>query len=496
MNIILIVIDTLHYDYIGIDGNDWIQTPNIDRLAKKSRVFERAYVASYPTFPHRTDVITGRYGGPFNPWMPLRSDVTTLPEVLANAGYCTQLIHDTPVLVNGGAAFDWPFHACTSIRGASTDRPWIDDKPFEFLDNWKLDPLFDSLGDREMKEIWGIQLVTYTRANRGRKQLEDWNTAKLFLRAADFLRDNVRRDNFFLWLDCFDPHEPWDAPAEFVRMYDKRYGYDGRIDPRVFDYVWQQNRKNEPLQLSRAAIDRLKAWYAAKVSFVDWSFGKFLDTLEKTGLDKNTAIIVTADHGTCLGEMCQRGYSHYGKRGFWEVGEPEGHVPMIVYVPGLAAGRSDLMVQPQDIFPTVLGIAEVERPDNLEGNDLFALGQQSSNSARKLALMGYAPHAWSNEPGKCFFTVFAEDWYLNCAAASDSCRLFRYGSTKNVAANYPSVVEELRERGIKEIARRGTNPKLINWLQSEGRERFPSECCTWPGPPNWKAYWDRLYNKW
>ena len=78
MNIILLVIDTLRYDYVAAHGkNDRIQTPNLDRLAGSSWRFDQAYSSSYPTIPYRTDAITGRYGNPFNPWSPLRFDVMT-----------------------------------------------------------------------------------------------------------------------------------------------------------------------------------------------------------------------------------------------------------------------------------------------------------------------------------------------------------------------------------------------------------------------------------
>jgi len=66
MNIIIVIIDTLRYDYIGANGNDWIQTPNMDSLADRAWVFDRSFTSSYPTIPHRTDAITGRYGRPFH----------------------------------------------------------------------------------------------------------------------------------------------------------------------------------------------------------------------------------------------------------------------------------------------------------------------------------------------------------------------------------------------------------------------------------------------
>jgi len=108
---------------------------------------------------------------------------------MADAGYCTQLIHDTPHLVNGGHAFDYPFHGWTFVRGAEVDRPRIDGEGFTYLPSWKRDPLFDFVGDPEMRDVRDHVLVTYTRANRHRQKPEDWNAAKLFLTATDFLRE-------------------------------------------------------------------------------------------------------------------------------------------------------------------------------------------------------------------------------------------------------------------------------------------------------------------
>ena len=132
MNIITIIIDTLRYDHIAANGNPDISTPNLDSLIGKSWNFHRGFAASFPTIPHRTDVITGRYGAPFHPWKCLDCDVATIPRALAEQGYCSQLIHDTPHLVNGGHRFDFPFDAWMPIRGAEVDRAWITDswKPF------------------------------------------------------------------------------------------------------------------------------------------------------------------------------------------------------------------------------------------------------------------------------------------------------------------------------------------------------------------------------
>ncbi len=72
MNVIIVVIDTLRYDHVGANGNESISTPNLDRRAAESWCFDRCFVTSFPTIPHRLDVITGRSGSPFHPWAPLQ----------------------------------------------------------------------------------------------------------------------------------------------------------------------------------------------------------------------------------------------------------------------------------------------------------------------------------------------------------------------------------------------------------------------------------------
>ncbi|KPK82818.1 MAG: hypothetical protein AMJ81_09150 [Phycisphaerae bacterium SM23_33] len=486
MNIILLVIDTLRYDFIAADGNNWVRTPNLDRLAQRSWVFDRAFASSYPTIPHRTDVMTGRLGRPFHPWMPLRFDLPTLPRALAQAGYCTQLIHDTPHLVNGGHNFDWPFHAWTFIHGAEVDRPWIDDAALTCLDNWKQDPLLDFAGDPDCRTITNHTLVTYTRANRKRRRPEDWNAARLFLTAAEWLRDNARRDNFFLWLDCFDPHEPWDAPPEYVLMYDQTPGYDGRIDPRIFLRLPPGPDYDAAAEQIR---QRKKALYSGKVSWVDRWFGEVLAALAETGLDKNTAVIVTSDHGTNVGER-----GRFGKG--WPVYEQEAHVPLMVHVPGRGRGRSDITVQPQDVFATVLGIARAASPEQTDGHDALAAAESGSPWPRDAALAGRAAHAWAENPTAPLFTVFDKQEYLVWSPRPEDCRLFRYGGEDAVAEPDAARVEQLWTIGLEETERRGIHPKLAAWLRGRGEGKFPRACCRFPGPKGYTYYWNRLYNRW
>lgn len=106
MNIVPIVSDTLRWDHLGASGNPWIRTPNLDRLAEQSVVFERVYTGSFPTIPHRTDMVTGKWVYPCISWTPLPEDETIVGELLTEAGYVTMLIADTPHLVRDGHRFD------------------------------------------------------------------------------------------------------------------------------------------------------------------------------------------------------------------------------------------------------------------------------------------------------------------------------------------------------------------------------------------------------
>jgi len=478
MNAIIVVIDTLRYDHVGANGNESIRTPNLDRLASESWCFDRCFAGSFPTIPHRLDFVSGGYGEPFHAWMPLPYDWPTLPEAFGDAGYATQLIHDTPHLVNGGHHFDWPFHAWTFVRGAEVDRPWIGE--LKWPENWAHDELFDFV---EADPAEHNTFPTYIRANRGRAALDDWNAARLFDTAADFLHENRQRENFLLWVDCFDPHEPWDAPPEFVRMYDRRPGYDGRIDPRSFVV---RNHEELPPQ----AADHLRAQYAAKVSWMDRCFGRFFDVFHATGLADNTALLLTADHGTRLGE-----FGRFGKGG--RIQEQISRVPLFVRPPGGEHGRCGALAQPQDFWPTLGTLAGVNVPEVPDTQDLLALARGEGESARQVALAGGAADGWAGRGKGPLFTVFAEEHYLEFSLEPAESALHAYGDESDVPAGRPRRVEELHAAGLEAIERRDADPRLVRWLRSRGEAELPEDTSLfrgWPKPPGYRRYFQRLYH--
>ena len=117
LNVLLITIDTLRADYLGCYGNNWIKTPNIDKLAEQSTLFENAYAEGLPTIPVRKALFTGRYTLPFSGWEPLYSDDRTLSEIFYWEGIRSILITDTLPMHMPRFGYERGFDHVEYIRG-------------------------------------------------------------------------------------------------------------------------------------------------------------------------------------------------------------------------------------------------------------------------------------------------------------------------------------------------------------------------------------------
>lgn len=256
MNVILVVSDTLRYDcvsYHRVDPYRWDirnrpRTPHIDRFAERALVFDRAYTGSFPTIPMRTDMITGKLTFPYRGWTPLPEDEAILAEELTNAGYVSMLICDTPHLVRDGHRFDRGFSAWHWNRGQEGDRAITDDVPVVP----PCDAAKQRLPERHLRCHLKWRTVHW-------QCEEDTFVAKTMRDACRWLERNYTHSNFFLWVDAFDPHEPWDPPLHYVDMYDP--GYEGQVvDHPRYDY--QSFLRPEELRHCRAL-------YAGEVTLVD-----------------------------------------------------------------------------------------------------------------------------------------------------------------------------------------------------------------------------------
>lgn len=374
MNIILIVSDTLRYDCVAFHGRDPIGwdlasrpcTPHIDRFAQEATVFDRAYTGSFPTIPMRTDMLTGKLTFPFRGWTPLPADETILAEELGKAGYVSMLICDTPHLIRDGHRFDRGFSAWHWNRGQEGDRAITDDVPVEHT----CDPAKLRAAERHLRCHLKWRTVHW-------RSEEDTFVARTMRDACRWLERNHTHDKFFLYVDTFDPHEPWDPPQHYREMYDP--GYTGQVvDHPLYDYCDY---------LTPAEVRHCRALYAGEVTLVDSWLGKLFQTIEYLDLYKDTAVIFLSDHGHYIGDHGRIGKSGEGPDGPWPYYEEISHLVLMGRVPGAAEGnRVAFLAQPFDIMPTLLDLAGLAAPGPVHGISLAPLFYGQTIPKRSVAV--------------------------------------------------------------------------------------------------------------
>lgn len=442
MNLIIICIDTLRYDHLGCNGNEWINTPNLDAFASEAVVYDNAYVGSFPTIPHRTDVLTGRFGQPLHPWLPLGFDALTLPRVLGDQGWATYLVFDTPHLINGGHGFDYPFHGWHFERGNEVDRHIIDDRGVDVNGPYS---------SRYSNRLRTLTYPQYVRNNRGRSLESEWPSPRVFAAASDFIEANRKRDHTFIWIDCFDPHEPWDPPAHYVALYD-----DETLCRDAQMMGW------EPLEsLTPRELAHVKAHYAGEVTMVDRHLGGFLNKLAVTGRAADTAVVITADHGTNLGSHGRLGKSS-------PLYEQVSHVPLMMRLPGVEPGRRDQIVQPADLMPTLLELFEMEVPDACQGRSFARTIFDVDALARDVAVSGKAIDLSLDE--QAHLTVQDARWCLIDTPDPEARELYDKQADReesdNVIDRYPAVVHRLHRAALDFLREHEAHPSLVSWFET------------------------------
>ena len=208
-----------------------------------------------------------------------------------------------------------------------------------------------------------------------RREERDWFSAQLFSRAARWVQHNADRE-FFLMIDSFDPHEPWDPPRPYVTLYDDS---DEAVNEYpVAPYDWVKGN------LTEAELKRVQAIYAGEITMVDRWVGHFLDQVATMGLMDETMIILASDHGTHNGD-----HGRTGKN--WVLWNEITRIPLIVWHPAWGHGtRPGQFAQPIDYFPTVLdamGIA-VPKSVQLHGQSLLPYLRDGHAPGRDAILYG------------------------------------------------------------------------------------------------------------
>ncbi len=445
MKAIFILSDSFRRDHLGFYGNRRIHTPHLDRLAAGAGVFERMYAGSFPTGPHRRDVLLGKGHAPghaFNPWINIRDDEVPFPRLLSEAGVHTMMITDVANGATRGRNMFAGFDAYCVNRGQEGDAHFSDASvPAEL----PVPPELIRYG-RE-----GYQRVRVNRA--ARRFEEDYFAPGTFDLARRWLQRNWKRQSFLLWVEVFDPHEPWDPPEWHVHRYDP--DYRGRvIECPPYGYY----RK---LGITAREVRHLQARYCGECTMVDAAAGRLLAALETLGLLQEVAIFFTSDHGIYAGYPGDAGC--VGKP--WVINDGRGwliggdrrltsptwlplrtgttRIPLVIKLPAQARGRRVRPIaQPWDLAPTILELFGLKVPPDYQGVSLLPALRGRRLPPRAQAFNGYI---WGEAEMKQATT---DRWIYSCWPTGQELPSLidlrdDPTQTRNVAADHPDVCRRL-----------------------------------------------------
>jgi arylsulfatase A-like enzyme len=316
----------------------------------------------------------------------------------------------------------------------------------------------------------------YLRNVRYRRREEDYFCAQLYAAACEWLEMNRGHEQFFLWIDGFDPHEPWDPPQHYVDLYED--GYDGD--------VFLQHIAVPPEGMTEGEINHLKATYAGSVTLVDRWWGELFKTLERLHMLDDTAVIVMADHGTYLAEHGKV----MGKTA--PLYDQVAQVPLIIRLPdGTGAGkRFDALAQAPDIMPTVLGLAGLPIPDTVQGRSLLPVLRGEAEDVRELAFSGSAPDANADE---AVITVRDGRWTLH--DSTDRARWELYdgesdpAQERNVVKEHPAEADRLHAGLLDFLRAHDAQRQIVRWFETGDRGDMTGYRYRPPGYENFGYYW-------
>lgn len=359
-NLLLITTDQQRFDTIHALGNRHIYTPHLNWLVDTGVTFTRCYTDSPICMPARATIMTGKHGyttGLVGNQAHLRplAEHATLPGVLTRHGYQTRAqgkMHFSPIRAHYGfEQMEIPMdYYRERNRNAAMGLP----KEHGVGEN-EIEPVISTVDETNSLTYWTVR------------------------RSIDFLetRDDTRP--FFLWTSFAKPHPPFDPCLNYWNLYrDKKlpapvYGdWSETLDHVPSGYLQPTYMLNNAYRLSEEQLQDVKRAYYACITQIDYTLGLLFARMRELGLLENTWIVFTSDHGDMMGDH------HLGAKSVFFEGSA--HVPLIIRPPSgsstihpLAGTACSSLVNLADVMPTLLGMAGVQPPEDVDGVNLLEL---------------------------------------------------------------------------------------------------------------------------
>ncbi len=403
-NVLFIAVDDLRPE-LGCYGKDYIQSPNIDGLAKSGMVFNRAYCQQAVCSPSRTCVMTGTrpdtskvtdLATHFRVALP---DVVTLGQHFKQNGYFVQgmgkIFHGH---LDDAPTWSVPWQTPKAPRyalpeNAASSPVAVEGEPDDAAPVTKGKQKKAKAASAGNDGEGGGGGMVYECADVPDNTYQDGKVAELAVKTLQEM--SKKPDPFFLAVGFIKPHLPWVAPKKYWDLYDESkialapnplYPKDApsyairKYDGEIYKYRGMVAKGKEvPDDLAH----KLKHAYFASVSYSDAQVGVVLAELKRLGLDKNTIVVLWGDHGWKLGE-----HASWGKHSNVE---NDVNAPLIFAAPGMknAGSHSDALVEFVDIYPTLSELAGLSLPGHLEGTSLKPLLDDPKRAWKSAAFSQY-----------------------------------------------------------------------------------------------------------
>lgn len=469
-NILLICVDQWRADCLGVAGHPTVETPHLDLLAKSGFAFHRAYTATPTCVPARAALLTGLT--PSNHGFVGYDDhrdwhyPTTLPGVLAAAGYHTQCVgkmhvHPARNLLgfHNVVLHDGFLHR---ERYKTDDSGLTDDYRY-----WLRNELGQTVDDTDS----GLGCNGYAAGPwpfAERYHPTAWTTTQ----GIDFLRRKDPTKPFFLKVSYHRPHPPLDPPAPFLERYLNKALPAIPVGDWADDHIPLRPWNDSPVPEDAAQRDYARRAYYAQITFIDHQLNRLLMALFRSGEWQKTAILFVSDHGEMLFD-----HNQVAKAVPFEA---SARVPFLMSLPteqrerlGLSEPRSiGELVELRDIFPTCCELAGTRIPDTIDGKSVVPLLRGDTANWREYL---HGEHAFSAESNQwlvtenekyVWFTQSGRELLFDLQADPGELRDLSSAQPERVAHFRNLLMRELegREEGFVErdalIAGRPQSPTL------------------------------------
>ena len=366
-NLVLVLLDSLNRHLVGPYGSTEFATPTLDAFAADALRFTRHHAGSLPCMPARHDILVGALDFPWRPWGSIEVWEDAITRSLRRNGVTTMLVSDHPHLFEtGGENYHTDFTAWAYERGHENDP-------------WRTTPDPTWVGTPALPVERPAYHHDYDDSRTWFRSEEDFPGPRTMRTAAEWIRTSApSHDRFFLMVDEFDPHEPFDTPAPYARMYHDP-GDDAELaiwPPYLIDAVASG-------ALSPERARHLRANYGAKLTMIDHWFGRLLEAIEDAGLAGTTGVVLCTDHGHYLGE-----HDLFGKPAA-PVYSELGRIPLLVRWPGRGPGDIDALTTSVDLHATIADLFGAEVEHATHGRSMLPLLDGTATSIREVALFGY-----------------------------------------------------------------------------------------------------------